>query len=130
MRLFIPVDLEQMKGCQLCGQPILFIERREGRLWFPTDAIQDGETGNWGYMSRGPEKEVALLHKCYGDPSDPTTVNGRRFEYERLAKNIQEKIADLQRKHEIISRNVEANAEYERLINEYVQLRERFSDIL
>ena len=130
MRLFIPVDLNQVKECQLCKQPILFIERREGGLWFPTDATQDGETGNWGYMSRGFEKEVALLHKCYGDPGDPTTVNGRRAEYEIAAKDILEKIEDLKRKHQIISSDIQANHEYKQLVEEYVQVRERFSDIL
>lgn len=130
MRLFIPVDLNHVKECQLCKQPILFIERREGGLWFPTDAIQDWETENWGYMSRGPEKEVALLHKCYGDPGDPTTVNGRRSEYEIAAKELQEKIEGLTRKHQIVSKDVQANSEYKQLIEEYVRLREQFSDIL
>jgi hypothetical protein len=130
MSLFIPVDLDQVKECQLCGQPILFIERREGGLWFPTDAIQDEENGGWGYQSRGSQKEVALLHKCYGDPKDLTTVNGRRSEYEVRAKGIQERLESLKRKHEIISTNIEANGEYKRLVDEYVQLREQFSDII
>lgn len=130
MRLFIPVDPGQVKECQLCRQPILFIERREGGLWFPTDAVRDDETGSLGYMSRGSEREVALLHRCYGDPGDPTTFNGRRCEYETRAKEIQDGLEDLKRKHAIISTNVEANGEYTKLIEEYVKLRQQFSDIL
>ena len=130
MELLIPVDPDQVKECQLCKQSILFIERRKGGLWFPTDVIQDERIGCWGYVSRGLEKEVALLHKCYGDPSDPTTVNGRQFEYETRAKDIQDKIEELKRKHQIMSRNVESNDEYKQLLEEYVRLREQFSDIL
>ena len=130
MSLFIPVDPEQVKECQLCGRSILFIERREGGLWFPTDAIQDEGTDSWGYKSRGFQKEVALLHKCYGDPKDPTTVNGRRSEYKVLIQSIHEKLEQLQVRNLVSSENDEFDNEYEKLIDEYNEIRERFSDVI
>lgn len=129
MGIFIPTDLDQVKECQLCGQPILFIERREGGLWFPTDAIQDDESGSWGYQSRGSRKEVALLHKCCGDPKDPTTINGKRSEYRLLTKDIQEKIEDLQRRNALFSENKMFNDEYIKLMDEYTEIVEKFSDV-
>lgn len=129
MSLFIPVDSDRVKECQLCGQHILFIERREGGLWFPTDAIQDDESGSWGYKSRGFQKEVALLHKCYGDPKDPTTINGRRSEYRALTQNIHERLEELQRRNLVFSENNDFNAEYKKLVDEYAEIREKFSDV-
>jgi hypothetical protein len=130
MRLFIPQNTDQVKECQLCGRPILFVERRDGGLWFPTDAIKDEENGCWGYYSRGSLKEVALLHRCYGDPKDPITVNGRRSEYELRVKDVQKRLEDLQKKHELFSTKIEDNGEYSKLIDEYVQLTEQFSDVI
>jgi hypothetical protein len=130
MRLFVSVDLEQVKECQLCGQHILFVERREGGTWFPTDAIQDEDSGLWGYLSRGPNREVALFHRCYGDPGDPTTINGRKAEYKTLIDDIHKKFEDLQIKEIISPDNGEYSDEYKRLVDEYTGIRERFSDIL
>jgi hypothetical protein len=130
MSLFIPADPEQVKECQLCGHLIVFVERREGGTWFPTDAIQDEDSGSFGYMSRGSNREVALFHKCYGDPKDPTTINGKRAEYRALINDIHQKFEDLQTKEMISSANGEYSDEYKKLVDEYDKIQEQFSDIL
>jgi hypothetical protein len=135
MGLFIPVDFNQVKDCQLCGRKIVFIEKRVGGLWFPTDVKQDEESGNWGYILKANGKETARSHVCYGDPEDSTTVNGRRKICAGKIQSIKDRIETWSHQYQLARKPEEPDEFkstdlYKQLLSEYTQVRQEFSDVL
>jgi hypothetical protein len=94
MSLFIPVENNKIVSCQLCCEKITFVERRGTGFWIPSDVIQDPDTLAWGYRTKilsGTGESSAILHRCWGDPNDPTTKNGRKKEYLEKLGSLQER---------------------------------------